>query len=251
MAADVLTDLQVHARCRAAGQTRPAAHQSRSHIEPSCGTCRQEEPPQPARPGGVLGSLAHACSLAAQAGPEHPATGKASALLCFAALLSGRCTSRTRSRARMWSSVSSVGDSPPCKQKICASARRESSLQSMGLQGRCGLQGSATHLVVYQGRERQVIEQVREALPDVGVAVLAQALVVEAVAAGAALQSDGRQQQEQQAAGGCPAARALARRLLAGAQAHWGTGQLPSRPDEAASSGQLHLKARHEGLTLA
>jgi len=32
-------------------------------------------------------------------------------------------TSCTRSSARMWSSVSSVGDSPPCKQKICAQPR--------------------------------------------------------------------------------------------------------------------------------
>lgn len=29
-------------------------------------------------------------------------------------------TSWIRSRARMWSSVSRVGDSPPCMQKICA-----------------------------------------------------------------------------------------------------------------------------------
>jgi len=34
-----------------------------------------------------------------------------------------RLTSWTRSSALMWSSVSSVGDRPPCKQKICARAR--------------------------------------------------------------------------------------------------------------------------------
>ena len=33
-----------------------------------------------------------------------------------------RRTSCTRSSARTWSSVSSVGDRPPCKQKICATA---------------------------------------------------------------------------------------------------------------------------------
>ena len=37
------------------------------------------------------------------------------------------------------------------------------------------------HLVVYQGGEGQVVEQVGEVLPHVGVAVLPQALVVEAV----------------------------------------------------------------------
>lgn len=37
------------------------------------------------------------------------------------------------------------------------------------------------NLVVDQGGERQVIEEVREVLPDIGVAVLAKTLVVEAV----------------------------------------------------------------------
>jgi hypothetical protein len=39
----------------------------------------------------------------------------------------------------------------------------------------------AEDLVIDQGRERKVIEEVREILPDIGVAVLAEALVVEAV----------------------------------------------------------------------
>ena len=38
-----------------------------------------------------------------------------------------------------------------------------------------------TYLTFYQRRERQVIEQIGEELPHVGVAVLAQALIIEAV----------------------------------------------------------------------
>ena len=43
------------------------------------------------------------------------------------------------------------------------------------------MSGRWRHLVVDERRQRQVVEQVGEVLPDVRVAVLAQALVVEAV----------------------------------------------------------------------
>ena len=56
-------------------------------------------------------------------------------------------------------------------QRLCViERRREGERESAG-----------THLVVDEGREGQEVEQVGEVLPDVGVAVLAQALVVEAV----------------------------------------------------------------------
>ena len=44
-----------------------------------------------------------------------------------------------------------------------------------------GTEGKETHLVVDEGGEREVVEEVREELPHVRVAVLPQALVVEAI----------------------------------------------------------------------
>ncbi len=78
----------------------------------------------------------------------------------------------TRSRARAWSSVSSDGLSPPCKQKICRA--RDIDGHNHGLYG-------AAHLASDKRCHRQVVEQVSEVVPDVGVAVFSQALIVEAV----------------------------------------------------------------------
>ena len=64
-------------------------------MEPSCGTCRH--------------LLQPCCQFRGQAAPEAQ---------CLQLPLQVR-TSSTLSRARMWSRVSSVGESPPCKQKIC------------------------------------------------------------------------------------------------------------------------------------
>jgi len=50
----------------------------------------------------------------------------------------------------------------------------------------CCRSEEVAHLVLHERSERQVVEQVREALPHVRVAVLPQALVVEAVPAGRA-----------------------------------------------------------------
>ena len=41
--------------------------------------------------------------------------------------------------------------------------------------------GPCTHLLLDERRERQIVEEVSEILPHVGIAVLAQALVVETV----------------------------------------------------------------------
>jgi len=38
-----------------------------------------------------------------------------------------------------------------------------------------------SHLSVYQGSERQVVKQICEVLPDVGIAILPETLVVEAI----------------------------------------------------------------------
>ena len=83
-------------------------------------------------------------------------------------------TSWIRSIERMWSSVSIEGESPPWRQKICGRPSQHRS-------GRKRKQGDRTDLVVDERGQGEVVEQVGEELPDVGVAVLAQALVVEAV----------------------------------------------------------------------
>jgi hypothetical protein len=70
----------------------------------------------------------------------------------------------------MWSSVSIEGDNPPCKQKICTEFSTYTNWQAHG-----------THLVVDQRRQGKIVEQVGEKLPHVGVSVLSQTLVVEAV----------------------------------------------------------------------
>ena len=76
-------------------------------------------------------------------------------------------TSWMRSSARTWSSESMLGDRPPCRQKIC---RRQS-----------GPPRRRANLVLHKRREGQEVEQLGEVLPHAGGAILAQALVVEAV----------------------------------------------------------------------
>lgn len=93
----------------------------------------------------------------------------------------------------MWSRVSMEGERPPCRQKICR-GRGEGEVEGWRGGGRVSAWGRQTssvnptprprpqpYLGVHQRREREVVEQVGEVLPHVGVAVLPEALVVEAV----------------------------------------------------------------------
>ena len=50
-----------------------------------------------------------------------------------------------------------------------------------GVDGGAETPVEAEDLPVHQSRQRQVVEQIREVLPHVGIAILPQALVVEAV----------------------------------------------------------------------
>ena len=80
---------------------------------------------------------------------------------------------------RMWSSVSMDGDRPPCKQKIYAAALPFSMRACLKV-----VRSKGAHLVVNQGGEGEVVEEIGEELPDVRAAVLAEALVVKAVDGG-------------------------------------------------------------------
>ena len=96
-------------------------------------------------------------------------------------------TSWILSIARIWSSVSIEGERPPCKQKICDETRQQSKLP-VRVPGNCSQGTTATattiddtDLIVDQRGQGQVIEQVGEKLPNVGVSILSQTFVVEPV----------------------------------------------------------------------
>ena len=92
-------------------------------------------------------------------------------------------TSCTRSSARAWSSVSSDGERPPWRQKICAGADGAAAAAAVPWSRRCVRRRSSipAHLASDEGGHGQVVEEVCEEVPHVRVAVLAEALVVEAV----------------------------------------------------------------------
>ena len=68
------------------------------------------------------------------------------------------------------------GERPPCRQKIWVIR-----VSNRGEGGERGWGGTATHLVLDEGGEGEEVEEVGEETPDIGVAVFAQTLVVEAV----------------------------------------------------------------------
>lgn len=70
------------------------------------------------------------------------------------------------------------GDRPPWRQKIWGESRDGKRIEWTCLLWTHVL---VSHLLVHQCGERQVVEQVCEVLPNIGVAVLPQAFVVEAV----------------------------------------------------------------------
>ena len=77
------------------------------------------------------------------------------------------------------------GERPPCRQKICGARKREREREkrkvSAGFECKMRARGEEAHLVVDQCGEWEVVKEVGEVLPDVCVAVLPEALVVEAV----------------------------------------------------------------------
>jgi hypothetical protein len=75
-------------------------------------------------------------------------------------------TSWMRSNARIWSSVSSVGDSPPCRQKTCKDVclAGDAYLNAIQLHSVRDLD-FVSHLVLNHARQRQIVEKVREVSP--------------------------------------------------------------------------------------
>lgn len=75
------------------------------------------------------------------------------------------------------------GDKPPWRQKICRGG--ENVLKGQTAETKITMTVArikkSSHLSVNQCSERQVVKQVCKVLPDVGIAVLPQALVIEAV----------------------------------------------------------------------
>lgn len=70
------------------------------------------------------------------------------------------------------------GESPPCKQKICSCQPNVSSWHPVHARAPVT---KDTHLVIDQSGQGEIIKQIRKELPDVGVSVLSQTLVVKTV----------------------------------------------------------------------
>ena len=79
--------------------------------------------------------------------------------------------------ARIWSRVSIEGERPPCKQKIW---QIEIRVQRKSPRSSGGERFSA-HLIVDQSSQGKVVKQVGKELPDVGIPVFPQALVVKSI----------------------------------------------------------------------
>jgi hypothetical protein len=82
--------------------------------------------------------------------------------------------------------VSIEGERPPCKQKICECRLKKGDIRAKSVSLFPGgfparKPSPITDLVVDQSRQGQIIEQVREKLPNVGIPILSQTLVVEPI----------------------------------------------------------------------
>lgn len=98
-------------------------------------------------------------------------------------------TSCRRSSALMCSSVSIEGDNPPWRQKILRRERlnvnawrAESLCHALyGAQHRCHTWVRRPHLVIDKCSEGQIVKQICEVLPNIGISIFPQAFVVKAV----------------------------------------------------------------------
>ena len=80
----------------------------------------------------------------------------------------------------MCSSVSIEGDNPPWRQKILQK-KREIKRQTTYIYRPVPHLRTQPYLIIYQCGEGQIVKQICEVLPNIGISVFPQTLVVEAV----------------------------------------------------------------------